>query len=98
VQLRITNYTSLVAFTQAFPLTAKMTEILRKASRASVLQSNLPAQSAVYYFPAPGEHMQSSRGQVLRRLLEAIGWLPGLGANLDIASKSGIAHARTSLG
>jgi hypothetical protein len=58
----------------------------------------LPAHVVVYYVMALALYMQVSYREVLRCLLEGLGWLLGPEPTVKVTGKSGISQARTRLG
>lgn len=94
---RITDFISVGVLTKTFPLTA-IEAVLRETGTASIRQRDMPAHVVVYYVIALALYMQSSTREVLRCLLEGIGWLLGPGASITVTGKSGISQARTRLG
>jgi hypothetical protein len=94
---RITDYISLGDVTKIFPL-QKVHEVLTETKRASVRQRDLPAHVVVYYVIALALYMRSSYREVLRCLLEGLQLLMDPSANLKVAGKSGVSHARSRLG
>lgn len=94
---RITDFISVGVLTKMFPSTA-IAAVLRETGKASIRQRDMPAHVVVYYVIALALYMQSSTREVLRCLLEGIGWLLGPGASITVTGKSGISQARTRLG
>ena len=94
---RITDYISLGVLTKTFPVTT-IESILQNTGKTSIRQRDLPAHVVVYYVIALALYMHSSYREVLRCLLEGVGWLLGPGATVKVAGKSGISQARTRLG
>jgi hypothetical protein len=94
---RITDFISLGVITKTFPSTA-IEAILSATGRTSIRTRELPAHVMVYYVIALALYMQSSYREVLRCLLEGIGWLLGPRATPKVTGKSGISQARTRLG
>jgi hypothetical protein len=94
---RITDYISLGVIARFFPA-AKIREVLLQTGRASERERDLPAHIVVYYVIALALYMRSSYREVLRCLLEGIGWLLDPSATLRVAGKSGISQARSRLG
>lgn len=94
---RITDYISLGVIAKFIPLT-KVREVLHATNRASIRERDLPAHVVVYYVIALALYMRSSYREVLRCLLEAVGWLMDPSATVKVAGKSGISQARSRLG
>ena len=94
---RITDYISLGVIARFFPA-AKIHEVLSQTGRASERERDLPAHVVVYYVIALALYMRSSYREVLRCLLEGIGWLLDPSVTLRVAGKSGISQARSRLG
>lgn len=100
---RISDYLSLGLIAKTFPL-ARIHATLAATGRASQRQRELPAHVMVYYAIALALYMQSSYREVLRCLLEGVGWLSDSGsgsapaAALNVTGNSGISQARTRLG
>jgi hypothetical protein len=94
---RITDYISLGVIARFFPA-AKIHEVLSQTGRASERERDLPAHVVVYYVIALALYMRSSYREVLRCLLEGIGWLLDPSVALRVAGKSGISQARSRLG
>jgi hypothetical protein len=94
---RITDYISLGVVAKAFPRET-VDAVLRETGRISQRQRQLPAHVMVYYVIALALYMQGSYREVLRCLLEGVGWLTGPGVEIKVAGKSGISQARTRLG
>ena len=71
---RITDYISLGVVARFFPR-EKVNAVLKQTGRASLRERDLPAHVVVYYVIALALYMRSSYREVLRCLLEGIGWL-----------------------
>ena len=71
---RISDYISLGVVARFVPVT-KVREVLKKTGRESIRERDLSAQVMVYYVIALALYMQVSYREVLRCLLEGIGWL-----------------------
>ena len=94
---RITDHISLGVIAKTFPV-RQVRAVLAASGKASLRQRDLPAHVVVYYVITLALYMQSSYREVLRCLLEGIGWLLGPSAAVKVAGKSGISQARTRLG
>ena len=100
---RISDYLSVGLIAKTFPL-PRVHAALALTGRASQRQRELPAHVMVYYAIALALYMQSSYREVLRCLLEGVGWLSGSGSGsapgvaLNVTGNSGISQARTRLG
>ena len=94
---RISDHISLGVIAKTFPV-GTVQAVLAATGKASLRQRDLPAQVVVYYVITLALYMQSSYREVLRCLLEGIGWLLGPSATVKVAGKSGISQARTRLG
>lgn len=94
---RISDYITLGVVAKLFPKD-RVDVILRETGRSSIRQRDLPAHVVVYYIIALALFSQASCREVLRCLLEGVGWLMGAGANLKVAGDSAISQARTRLG
>ena len=106
---RISDYLSLGLIAKSFPL-PRVHAALALTGRASRRQRELPAHVMVYYAIALALYMQSSYREVLRCLLEGVGWLSGTGTGsgsgsgtgtelaANVTGNSGISQARTRLG
>ena len=91
---RITDYISLGVVAQWFPLDA-VRRVLGETGRAGERQRDLPAHVMVYYCIAMALFMNVSCREVLRVLLEGIGYLLGPRAKIKVATRGGIAQARS---
>jgi Insertion element 4 transposase N-terminal/Transposase DDE domain len=94
---RITDYISLGVIASSFPR-AKVREILRRTGRDSTRQRDLPAHVVVYYVVALALYMHSSYREVMRCLLEGVGWLTDKTGPPKVVVDSAISQARTRLG
>jgi len=94
---RITDYISLGVIAKSFPL-ERVQEVLRRTGKASQRERELPAHVVVYYVIALAIYMHSSYSEVLRCLLEGLGWLAGPESPIKVTGKSGISQARSRLG
>jgi hypothetical protein len=83
--------------TKTFPL-HRVKAVVAAQGKTSRRQRELPSQVMVYYVIALALFMQVSYREVLRCLLEGLGWLLGPGAVLKVTGKSGISQARRRLG
>jgi hypothetical protein len=93
---RIAEHLSVGVLARAIPL-ARIQEILRQHNLQSRRIRDLPAEVVVYYVIALGLFMAVSTREVLRCLVEGLGWLQGQPA-VRVAGKSAIAQARSRLG
>jgi len=94
---RLTDFISLGVIAKSFPA-EQVREIVRRCGRQSQRQRDLPAHVVVYYVIALALYMQVSYREVLRCLLEGLGWLAGPGTPVKVTGKSGISQARSRLG
>lgn len=94
---RLTDFISLGVVAKAFPR-EQVSRVLKELGRDSARQRDLPAHVVVYYVIALALYMQASYREVLRCLLEGVGWLMDNAAGPKVAGKSGISQARTRLG
>lgn len=94
---RISDFISLGVLAKAFPA-ASVGAALARTGKSSVRERDLPAHVVVYYVLALALFMRSSYGEVLRCLLEGVGWLRDAGRRVRVVGKSGISQARTRLG
>lgn len=94
---RISDYITLGVVAQMFPK-ARVEAALRETGRSSIRHRDLPAHVVVYYVIALSLFASASCREVLRCLLEGVGWLLGGGAPLKVAGNSGISQARSRLG
>jgi hypothetical protein len=93
---RIAEHLSVGVLARAIPL-ARIQEILRQHNLQSRRIRDLPAEVVVYYVIALGLFMAVSTREVLRCLVEGLGWLQGQPA-VRVAGKSAISQARSRLG
>jgi len=93
---RIAQHLSVGVLARAVPL-ARIQEVLRQENLQSRRVRDLPAEVVVYYVIALGLFMAVSTREVLRCLVEGLGWLKGQGA-VRVAGKSAISQARSRLG
>jgi hypothetical protein len=94
---RITDYISLGVVAKTFPR-EKVSAILDETGRGSSRQRDLPAHVVVYYVIALALYMQSSYKEVMRCLLEGVGWLLDKAEPPKVVVDSAISQARTRLG
>ncbi len=95
---RVTDYISLGVVTKTFPL-ERVRAILRETERESIRQSKLPAHVVFYYVIALALFSQVSYGEVLRCLVEGLGWLGDSSVQrIRCTSRSAISMARARLG
>ena len=94
---RVTDFISLGVIAKTFPR-GKVSEILDQTGRESTRQRDLPAHVVVYYVIALALYMQSSYKEVMRCLLEGVGWLLDKNEPPKIVVDSAISQARTRLG
>lgn len=94
---RVTDFISLGAVAGWVPM-EKVHEVLRKEGRESQRQRNLPAHVVVYYVIALALYMGVAYGEVLRCLLEGLGWLGLPVRRIRKTGPSGISQARSRVG
>ncbi len=95
---RVTDYISLGVVTKTFPR-KQVRAILRETERESIRQSKLPAHGVFYYVIALALFSQVSYGEVLRCLVEGLGWLGDSSVQrIRCTSRSAISMARARLG
>ena len=94
---RITDFISLGVIAKMFPL-QRIHEALEATGKASIRQRDLPAHVVVYYVIVIALYMQVSCREVLRCLLEGIGWLMGPTSRIKVAGRAGISQARVRVG
>ena len=95
---RVTDYISLGVVAKTFPLD-QVHAILRETGRESIRQSKLPAHVVFYYVIALALFSQVSYGEVLRCLVEGLGWLGDASVKrIRRTGRSAISMARTRLG
>jgi hypothetical protein len=95
---RVTDYISLGVVAKTFPL-EQVQRILRETGRESIRQRQLPAHVVFYYVIALALFSQVSYGEVLRCLVEGLGWLGDSSVQrIRRTSRSAISMARTRLG
>ncbi len=95
---RVTDYISLGVITKMFPL-HHVQSILRETGRESIRQRQLPAHVVFYYVIALALFSQVSYGEVLRCLVEGLGWLGDSSVRrIRCTGRSAISMARTRLG
>jgi len=95
--VRITDHISLGVIAKTFSRET-VDEVLEETGRASERERSLPAHVMVYYVIAMALYMQVAYREVLRCLVEGLGWLLGPQVELSVAGKSGISQARSRLG
>jgi hypothetical protein len=81
---------------RAYPR-SRIRAILSAADRQSVRQRDLPMEVMVYYVIALGLFLPAAYEEVLRCLVEGLGWIDGV-EPVRVAGKSAIAQARRRLG
>ena len=81
---------------RAYPR-ARVRAVLAAEHKESMRQRDLPMDVMVYYVIALGLFMPASYEEVLRCLVEGLGWLDGV-EPVRVAGKSAIAQARRRLG
>ncbi len=95
---RVTDYISLGVVAKTFPL-GQVRAILRETGRASIRERQLPAHVVFYYVIALALWSQVSYGEVLRCLVEGLGWLGDDSVKrIRCTGRSAISMARTRLG
>jgi hypothetical protein len=95
---RVTDYISLGVVAKTFPR-EQVHAILRETKRESIRQSKLPAHVVFYYVIALALFSQVSYGEVLRCLVEGLGWLGDSSVQrIRRSSRSAISMARARLG
>ncbi|MCH7892349.1 MAG: transposase domain-containing protein [Gemmatimonadetes bacterium] len=93
---RVTDYISLGVVAKTFPLD-QVRAILRETGRESIRQSKLPAHVVFYYVIALALFSQVSYGEVLRCLVEGLGWLGDASlARVRRTGRSAISMARAN--
>jgi hypothetical protein len=93
----VTDFISLGAVAGWVPM-EKVHEVLRKEGRESQRQRNLPAHVVVYYVIALALYMGVAYGEVLRCLVEGLGWLGLPVRRIRTTGPSGISQARSRVG
>ena len=71
---RLSDYISLGVLARRFPRST-VDRVLRQSGRTDQRQRDLPAPMMVYYVIALALYMQVSYREVLRCLMEGLGWL-----------------------
>lgn len=95
---RVTDYISLGVVAKTYPL-EQVRSILEETGRASIRQRQLPAHVVFYYVIALAVFSQVSYGEVLRCLVEGLGWLGDSSiARIRTTSRAAISMARQRLG
>jgi hypothetical protein len=94
--LRIAEALSVGVLGRAYPR-SQVRAILQEAKKESVRQRDLPMEVMVYYVIALGLFLPAAYEEVLRCLVEGLGWLDGQ-EPARVAGKSAIAQARRRLG
>jgi hypothetical protein len=95
---RVTDYISLGVVARTFPREQVQT-ILRETGRESQRQRQLPAHVVFYYVIALAIFSQVSYGEVLRCLVEGLGWLGDASVQrIRRSGRSAISMARARLG
>ena len=93
----MTDYISLGVVGKWIPR-ERVEDVLAQTGRASRRQRDLPGHVVVYYVIALALFMQVSYREVLRCLLEGLGWLAGPHDRLKVTGNSGISQARRRVG
>jgi hypothetical protein len=94
---RVTDFISLGAVAAWVPM-EKVHEVLREEGRESQRQRKLPAHVVVYYVIALALYMGVAYGEVLRCLVEGLGWLGLPLQRIRTTGPSGISQARSRVG
>ena len=95
---RVTDYISLGVVAKTFPL-EQVQGLLRETGRESIRQRQLPAHVVFYYVIALALFSQVSYGEVLRCLVEGLGWLGDASVQrIRRSGRSAISMARARLG
>jgi len=94
---RVTDFISLGAVAGWIPM-EKVHKVLREEGRESQRQRKLPAHVVVYYVIALALYMGVSYGEVLRCLVEGLGWLGLPVQRIRATGPSGISQARSRVG
>jgi hypothetical protein len=94
---RVTDFISLGAVAAWVPM-EKVHEVLREEGRESQRQRKLPAHVVVYYVIALALYMGVAYGEVLRCLVEGLGWLGLPVQRIRTTGPSGISQARCRVG
>lgn len=94
---RATDFVSLGVLTKFVPV-QKVEAVLSETGRQSQRRRQLPAPVVVYYVLALALYMEASYGEVLRCLLEGLGWLGLPIQGLRQTARSSISQARKRLG
>jgi hypothetical protein len=94
--LRIAEALSVGVLGRTYPR-SRIRSILAASGRQSERQRDLPMDVMVYYVIALGLYLPAAYQEVLRCLVEGLGWLEGT-EPVRVAGKSGIAKARQRLG
>jgi hypothetical protein len=94
--LRIAEALSVGVLGRAYPR-ERVRSILAAEHRQSVRQRDLPMDVMVYYVIALGLFLPAAYEEVLRCLVEGLGWIEGV-EPVRVAGKSAIAQARRRLG
>jgi hypothetical protein len=95
---RITDYISLGVVAKTFPLD-RVHAILRETGRESIRQRQLPAHVVFYYVIGLALFSEVSYGEVLRCLVEGLGWLGDSSVQrIRRTGRSAISMARARLG
>lgn len=95
--VRVSNQISLGVLAKTFPL-ERVKGVLTAQGRMSQRERDLPAHVMVYYVLAMALYRGACYGEVLRLLVQGIGWLLGPDVRLRVATKGAISQARTRLG
>ena len=94
--LRIAEALSVGVLGRAYPR-ERVRSILASEHRQSVRQRDLPMDVMMYYVIALGLFLPAAYEEVLRCLVEGLGWIEGV-EPVRVAGKSAIAQARRRLG
>jgi hypothetical protein len=95
---RVTDYITLGVVAKMFPVEQVHT-ILKETGRESIRQRQLPAHVVFYYVIALALFSQVSYGEVLRCLVEGLGWLGDASVRrIRCSGRSAISQARARLG
>ena len=95
---RVTDFISLGVIAKMFPL-EQVRSILKDTGRESVRQRQLPAHVVFYYVIALALYAEVSYGEVLRCLIEGLGWLGDSSVRrIRGTGRSAISQARARLG
>jgi hypothetical protein len=97
-QTRVTDYITLGVVAKMFPV-EQVHKILKETGRESARHRQLPAHVVFYYVIALALFSQVSYGEVLRCLVEGLGWLGDASVRrIRCSGRSAISQARARLG